>query len=128
VIEDPHFVVDSRFPTPGKLGVDVDTWIAVGFSSLVDPTTVTDESIVVNGGIAGRVEVNGFSLYFIPAAPLDPSASFAISVSSSLRGTNGLFLGPTPTWGFKTAGDPLPPRDTTIKYGPRPGDAGFGPR
>jgi hypothetical protein len=128
VIEDPHFVIESRFPAPGRAGVDVDAWITVGFSSQVDPTTVTDGSIVVNGGLAGRVEVNGFSLHFIPAAPLHSSSTYAIALSPALRGTNGLSLGPTPTWGFKTATGPTPPDDPTIPYGPRPGDAGFDPR
>lgn len=125
---DPEFAVLARSPAPGRSGIDVDTWISVAFSSQIDPTTVTNGSIVVNGGLAGEVEVNGRSVRFIPAWPLDSGTSYSIAVSPAIKGSNGLSLGPTPTWGFKTEGAPPPPIDTTIQLGLRPGDVGSGPR
>lgn len=122
------FEILARTPAPGRAGIDVDTWISVAFTTQVDPTTITSGSIVVNGGLTGTIEVNGKSVRFIPAVPLDSGTSYAIAVSAAIKGSNGLSLGPTPSWGFKTAGTPPPPIDTTIQLGLRPGDAGFGPR
>lgn len=113
------FEVTSRNPAPGKGGVPTTAMVSIGFSAPVDPASVDLGSLTLNGSSAGRLEVSATSLRFYPAGTLVPGTSYEVRVASGVRSIDGQVLGPTPTWGFKTAGV-APTPDTVLAVRPRP--------
>jgi hypothetical protein len=113
------FTVTGRAPGPGTSGVAVTSFVEVTFSALVDTGSVDADAILLSGSAVGTITVNGRKLRFTPAVDLVQGTAYAVTLSPTLKGRNGLPLGSSPVWGFKTSG-PTPPPDTLPPLGPRP--------
>jgi hypothetical protein len=77
--------------------------IAAEFSEPIDPTTVTDATLVVNG-LAGDViyAENPPGAYFVPTDPLDPSTTYQARLTTGIRDKNGNALTFDYVWTFTT--------------------------
>ncbi|MGZ4360367.1 MAG: DUF4082 domain-containing protein, partial [Gaiellaceae bacterium] len=79
------------------------------FSSAVDPTTLTSQtfSLVDSGGnvVPGTIAYNSStqSATLTPSTPLPSGASFTVTLTSAIRGTDGSTLASPPSWSFTTA-------------------------
>ena len=114
------FTISSRTPAGGSAGIPVTATIVVTFSSIIDPSSITPGVLTLNDVSFGTFSIEGPKLVFTPAGELNPGSSYAVAVSPDIRGINGLHLGTVSPWGFKTAGTPPPPPDTSTASGPRP--------
>ena len=121
---DVPFVVTSRAPHGG--GVPISSYVELGFSEVIDASSVDQKSlrvaeVLTDVAVVGTVTVNGLKLRFTPSGPLTPGTSYAVYLDADVRGTHGDRLGDSDPWGFKTAGTPPDhPPDLAATDAPRP--------
>ena len=102
------FHVVSTAPGSGAVLVPVDSHVVVSFSDTLDPDSVGVTAVAV--GLPGSGPVPGAlvfaspaALEFVPGRDLDPSTTYAVQVSPTLRSITGAPLGGTLSFLFRTA-------------------------
>lgn len=122
--EEVPFVVTSKSPHGG--GVPISSYIELGFSEVIDVSSVDQNSlrvaeVLTDVAVVGTVTVNGLKLRLTPSGPLTPGTSYAVYLAADVRGMHGEPVGASDPWGFKTAGTPPdPPADLAATDAPRP--------
>ena len=100
--------ISSRSPNDQATGVATTSAIAVVFTVALEPTSVSDDSLLVQeqgARVDGAVTYQDVSktLTFTPASTFDPETVYEVSVASTLEDREGnTFLGET--WHFTTGG------------------------
>jgi Domain of unknown function (DUF4082)/Bacterial Ig-like domain/Bacterial Ig domain len=112
--------VVSRTPTPGSSGVAISTQIRATFSEMVDPASVTPQSVELRDATNTLVpatatyNVASQSIRLVPTAPLLNSATYSVIIHGGLtdprvKDPAGNALAANDTWSFSTAAPPACP-------------------
>ena len=102
----PTIVV--RSPAPGASGVPTTGVVSVTFSEPMDGASITNATfrLQANGAtadVAATVTTTGAVSVLTPAAALDASTTYMVTVSGSVTDLAGNPLGADSSWGFTTA-------------------------
>ena len=87
-------------PPDGSV-VDADAAVTVRFDRELDAATVTPTSLTLEG-VDGELAVGDSTLSFTPAAPLDPSTTYEVTVATDFSSTEGERLAAVVSWSFTT--------------------------
>jgi len=120
---DPPRVVTTD-PPSGARGVDPETSITIFFSEPIDPLSIADNAVIVDGPtdrVSGSTEQlpNPAQIMFRPDAPLELSTTYHIGVDRELKDLAGNPMGERWAYGFlfETARDTTPPRVVATEPG-----------
>ncbi|MHC4924834.1 MAG: Ig-like domain-containing domain, partial [Planctomycetota bacterium] len=97
--------VNTRSPDTDATNVDIDTQVVIDFSEAVDPSRLDAGFSLANGGdVPGTFAISDdcTQLTFTPGQKLDPSTSYTVSLTSSIRDLSNNTLDAT-NWSFTTA-------------------------
>ncbi|MGB5005826.1 MAG: Ig-like domain-containing protein [Ferruginibacter sp.] len=91
-------------PADGATNVALDKVITITFNEDMNPATITQASILLNGvsNIAGTVTSNGNTAYFTPTAPLTANTTYTGRVTTAVKDINGNSLQADYVWTFST--------------------------
>jgi len=91
-------------PADGATNVALDKVITITFNEEMNPATITQASILLNGvsTIAGTVTSNGNTAYFTPTAPLTANTTYTGRVTTAVKDVNGNSLQADYVWTFST--------------------------
>ena len=97
--------VQTVSPAAGATDVSTAASVQVTFSEPIDPTSVTATAFAV-GSVSGAIDASGTNATFTPDAPLDPGASYTVTVTG-VRDTAGNAMASPFTSSFTTTAPPL---------------------
>lgn len=102
--------VASNFPATDATGVKVNAKIAVAFSELIDPTTITPTTFVVEQGttpVPGYVSYNWMTgvFRFIPDLTLLANTEYTVTITTGALDLAGNGLAVDKVWSFTTGAD-----------------------
>ena len=88
-------------PAANATGVPSTAKVTVQFSKAMDPTILNGRT---NTGLAGSYtyDPNTFTATLVPSTPLQPNATYTVTVSGTIRDMEGNVLGQDLTWSFST--------------------------
>ncbi|MBN1954607.1 MAG: Ig-like domain-containing protein [Anaerolineae bacterium] len=79
-------LVVSVYPPPGGTSFDPSGVITATFNRGLDPATVDETTVLVNGGaVLGAVSYVSPTVTFAPDAPLDPNGQYAVRLTTGIR-------------------------------------------
>ncbi len=112
-------------PASGAVGIAVDAVLTASFSEPVNTTTLNTSSVTVAGSgsaapVTGTVTVTGTTATFTPAAPLSPSTTYTVTISTAVKDVAGNALASTYVWSFTTAAPPDVTAPTIVSRTPSP--------
>ncbi len=112
-------VITTQSPAPNATNVSINTNVAVGFSEPMDPTTITTASFRLRpaGGssdLAATVTYANGVATLAPAAALNSSTQYQVTVAGTVTNTTGTALGSDVTLTFTTGIVTLTHTDTTV--------------
>ncbi|HBG06395.1 MAG: hypothetical protein A2075_21850 [Geobacteraceae bacterium GWC2_58_44] len=103
---------DSTLPqvsktTPVSNSTDVfrNGSLVVEFSEMIDPASVSGNSVTLDKGVKGTVTVQGNSITFTPTATLSRATTYKATVSGSVKDLAGNALGADYSWSFSTVSE-----------------------
>jgi hypothetical protein len=101
----------DRVPASGATGVSITTTVMAQFDRAMDPATITGASFYLHksagGGVAATVYYDAVKLTAVltPSAALEGGASYQVTLTTGVKGQNGVSLGGAPiVWTFTTGG------------------------
>ncbi len=97
--------VSSTTPAAGATDVSVGTRISAQFTEPMDPTTITNDSFIVNGGaVTGSVsyDTDSRTATFTPSANLDQSTLYSATLTNTIADLAGNSLTADEVWSFTT--------------------------
>lgn len=105
--------VVATTPVAGAADVATATVVTAAFSEAVDPATVTAAAFTLEAAgvpVAGAVALDAAGLVatLTPAAPLDGSTQYTVSITTAVRDLAGNALDADYSWFFTTAEAPVP--------------------
>ncbi|SNB46198.1 Ig-like domain-containing protein [Geobacter sp. DSM 9736] len=108
--------VAATSPVSGAVDVGVSAPIAVTFSEVMDPATITTSNITVNNGVTGTVSLDagGRVATFVPSSNLPQFTTFTVTVSTGVRDTAGNSLAANYVWDFRTVKSDVTPPTVTV--------------
>src|SRR5439155_13782420 len=104
--------VSFTVPDNAATGVAISQKIAVAFSAVMDPLTITTETFPLQQGttaVAGTVTYAGVTATFTPASALAPLTTYTATVTTGARNLAAIALATGFSWSFTTGVTP----DTT---------------
>lgn len=103
-------VVISTIPTNGATDVPLDQVISVTFNEEMNPTTITQASLTIQGNtsIQGTISYQGTTATFVPTTPLSPNTTYTGTVKTSVKDKAGNALQKNYVWTFSTGAVLLP--------------------
>ena len=101
-------VVTTLYPANKTQGIATDTYISARFDKQLDPTSITNSSILVSspaGGLTGSVTYDAVSqsVIFYPTYLLSFSTTYTVSLSTLIKDLEGNSLEDPISWTFTTA-------------------------
>jgi hypothetical protein len=97
----------STSPMVNATGVMVNSTISATFSDQIDPPYSNFTVSGPTGSVAGSRTVNGSTVTFTPQSYLAYSATYTVTLSTSIRSPSGSSLTSEYSWSFTTNGPPL---------------------
>ena len=97
--------VSSKTPADAAPDVAINTTVTVTFSETMDPTTLNENTFTLMAGtvmIMGNITHTQKTATFWPAANLDPSTPFTVTLSTGAKSAPGVALAASTTWHFTT--------------------------
>lgn len=94
-------------PENGAANVATTDAIRVGFSRMMDPSTITTETFLIDNGVEGTVSYTGTTAEFTPSRSLTYSTIYTASITTGVRDKDGKALRAAYFWSFTTK--PPPP-------------------
>ena len=101
--------VISTNPIEGQSGVLPNQVISATFSEAVQSSTIIAANFTVNNGtsnIGGFISMNGNTVSFTPATPLEANVSYTATISANVKNTAGISMANDYVWTFSTASAP----------------------
>jgi len=116
-------VVTSTMPSPGAMGVALNTLVTATFSKPMNSGTLTMATFTLRQGttvLTGPVTMNTGTLTatLTPTAPLQPGLVYTAMITTAAMDTAGLTLVANHTWLFTAAPNALPPTVTSTMPAP----------
>ena len=107
--------VSSTSPTNAATGVAVNSAISVTFSEVMLPSTITNATFTLSGGVTGTVAYSGTTATFTPSGNLAFSTTYTATISAGAKDAAGNALAAPYTWTFTTGAvpDTTPPTVST---------------
>jgi len=98
-------LVVATDPENNQTGVALNQEIIITFNKEMDPTTISNKSITLEGPaeIVGTVSYSGITATFTPGAPLATSTTFTGRVKTSVKDVQGNALQEEFSWTFSTS-------------------------
>ena len=127
VVDSTPPTVSVTTPANGDTNVAVNSAITATFSEVMDASTITTATFVVNNGssnISGAVSYNGTTAQFTPASDLSYSTTYTANITTGVKDTAGNAMATDYAWSFTTgrAPDTTPPKVSATS--PANGDTG----
>ena len=95
--------VETTSPSNGATLVALNKIISVSFNEEMNPTTITEASIILSGSVVpGKVSYIGKTAYFSPTSPLIPNHTYTGRVTTSVKDVKGNALQTDYVWTFST--------------------------
>ena len=94
-------------PENGAANVATTGVIRVGFSRLMDPSTITTETFLIDNGGEGTIGYIGTTAEFTPSRTLTYSTTYTVTITTDVRDKDGKALESAYFWSFTTK--PPPP-------------------
>lgn len=97
-------LVVSTNPTNGATSVPLDQIITVTFNEEMNPSTITLNSISINGPtvVTGTISYSGLTATFTPLSPLEANTIYTGRVTTDVKDTRGNALQADYVWSFST--------------------------
>jgi hypothetical protein len=97
----------SISPTDGQTDTKTTLGISVTFSEAIDPVSFDPVSTFTveeagAGLVSGTIRINGVSATFIPAAFLQPSTTYTVTITTGIKDLTGNALANGQQWSFTT--------------------------
>ncbi len=107
-------------PDNGATNVSTASSIEVGFSRMMDASTITNKTFSLNNGVEGTVSCTGTIAEFHPSHTLAFSTTYTATITTGARDKDGNALESDHVWLFTTK----PPPPTVSGFSPDSGVAG----
>ena len=97
-------VVISTTPANGDTNVPLDQIILVNFNEEMNPSTITETSLTIDGlsAVSGTITYLGTTATFTPSEPLSPNTTYTGKVKTTVKDKKGNALQTDYIWTFST--------------------------
>ncbi len=115
-------------PGDGAVNVALNAAVFATFNQVVDRTSVSSTTFLVTGPnaspVAGSVTTTGGSAVFTPSQPFAANTNYTATLTTGLRGENGLALAAPFSWSFTTGATSDTTAPTVTFTDPANGESG----
>lgn len=110
-------VVTATSPLGGAVDVALTAPVAMSFSEVMDPATITPTNITISNGVTGSVALDssGRTAVFTPHSNLASNTGYTVTVSTGVRDSAGNALASPFSWNFRTINPDNTPPTVTIE-------------
>lgn len=116
--------VSSTSPANAATGIGVNSAIGATFTEAMLPSTITNATFAMSGGVTGTVTYNGATATFTPFNALAPFTTFAATITTGVKDAAGNALVTPYLWTFTTGAAPDTTPPTVSSTNPANGATG----
>jgi hypothetical protein len=105
----PRGALTSTNPIENGTGIATNSSISAVFNVEMDPLTMTTTKFILMNGtteVPGSIDYNGFTASFVPASDLTPNTLYKATVTTGVKGLDGIGLSKDFVWSFTTGAVP----------------------